>query len=449
VRVVSLTLAATVVRFGVVHAQTPPPQGVPKPAQPAPQQSPPGTASDPTDALTTPMWRAPGRFAGLHRAVLAAPEYAVELAFSPLALVVDAVETYRLDRRIYDLLRNDDGTIVLTPAVKISGGDGFGLGGTLSLQALGATQRLDLGAVARFNRDLELGARYRHAFASAEGRELDVRVHSEIDRNVPFFGLGNDTPAEQHVLRAEFVDVSATFDLTDRSAPAVSAAFEAGLLRSFLGTGSDSAAPGEMDGSRVPGFGETITFPRVRFAARFDSRDNIGRPTRGYRSEVTASYTQDLSQAGQSAMAAGVHLAWHIPVLPDRRTVSLAFGVAGATPLRATDEVPFHELVTLGRRSHLRGYSRGRFRDQLGWWSSAEYQFPIWEYINSGVALTPGFFFDLGRVGRSAAELVDGPLRYSGGIALHAAHDSMVIFRLQVGVSPEGPELDFSLGKEL
>ena len=54
------------------------------------------------------------------------PEYLVELAVSPLALIVSAIENRRLDLRMYELLRNDAGTIVLTPQLKIAVGDGFG-----------------------------------------------------------------------------------------------------------------------------------------------------------------------------------------------------------------------------------------------------------------------------------------------------------------------------------
>src|SRR5687768_3871168 len=87
-------------------------------AQPAP----------PAQELTTPVWREPPPPLELGWHVMALPEYVVELAFTPVAFAVGLVEKYRLDQRVYDLLRNDAGTVKVVPAAKFSGGDGFGLG---------------------------------------------------------------------------------------------------------------------------------------------------------------------------------------------------------------------------------------------------------------------------------------------------------------------------------
>src|SRR5262245_23880306 len=102
-------------------------------AQPASPQADP---AEQDAALTTPVWREPTPPLELGWHVMALPEYVVELAFTPVAFAVGLVEKYRLDQRVYDLLRNDAGTVKVVPAAKFSGGDGFGVGAALDLENL-------------------------------------------------------------------------------------------------------------------------------------------------------------------------------------------------------------------------------------------------------------------------------------------------------------------------
>jgi hypothetical protein len=410
-------------------------------------------AAEEAPAVTTSEWSEPRAPLDLQWHALALPEYAIELAFTPVRVAVAVVERYRVDKRVYDLLRNDAGTVKVTPKVKLSGGEGLGLGGVFTLKRLDASEmRLDTGGVYRLDGDYELTARLQRVLATLDGRLLELRVDREVDQNLPYYGIGNDAPDEETAIRDESIDMVALLDLTGRGFPEITGVVELGLRYNILENGTDPTAPGIVDAGLMPlppGFGESIMFPRIDLSLRYDTRDNIGRPNRGYTAEVHARYTQDVSGEDLSAAAGRLVLNGYVPVLPNERVLNFYVGIAGAIAPGADDEIPFHELVTLGRKNGLRGYGRSRFRDDFGWWGGVEYRFPIWEYINSGVALTPAVFFDVGRVGSRGAELVEFPLRYSYGLGLRAAHDTLLVFRLQLGRSSEGLQLDFSLGKEL
>src|SRR5688500_3015185 len=117
-------MAATFAAAGAARPQPPPgttpaaPE--PTPVEPAPEPPPPGT--------TTEVWREPAPPLDLVYHALNLPEYVIELALTPLAFTVGLVQRYRVDKRFYDLLRNDAGTIKVVPNAKFSGGEGFGIG---------------------------------------------------------------------------------------------------------------------------------------------------------------------------------------------------------------------------------------------------------------------------------------------------------------------------------
>lgn len=404
--------------------------------------------------VTTATWKEPDPPLDLHWHVLALPEYAVELLFSPIGVVVATVERYRLDRRFYDLLRNDAGTVVLTPKLKVGVGDGVGIGGNLSFEQLfGGEEKLELGALWRMNGDYEAGVRYTQSLAAADGRGMDLRVEYEVDQNLPYYGIGNDTDDAKHVLQDSALDASVGFDIVGSGVLSLSGDVRVGLRYAELTNGTDATAPGvgDLESTVEPPreLDETIAFPWFAVALRFDRRDNFGRPTRGYIARLQVSYTQDVSSQDLSAMSAELDFQGFVPLLPDRRVLLLGFGLAGSMRGRGDDEVPTHQLVTLGRKNHLRGYSRARFRDELGWWTTAEYRWPIWEYLDHGIALSPMIFFDAGRVSPDLDGLFERPIHYAGGVGVRGATDHFELLRLQLGMSPEGPQLDFSIGGDL
>jgi hypothetical protein len=405
-------------------------------------------------AVVTETWREPDVPVELHWHLLAIPEYVVELALSPLAVVVANVERYRLDLRLYDLLRNDAGTLQFVPALKLSFGDGLGVGGTLHWkQVLGEEERVRVGGLWRLNRDYEAGVRYTHAIAAAEGRELDVRVGYEVDRNLPYYGLGGDSAAVEHVLREDVATASAAFDLVGRGAPDVQGIVELGVRRSEMTNGDEPGTPGVGDADATvappPEYGRTLAFPWLRALLRLDRRDAVGRPSRGWLVELEAKATRATADGSLSSVGGRAEAMLFLPVLPERRVVRLHAGLAGAAAASRDDDIPLHELVVLGRGRNLAGYARGRFRDRLGWWSGAEYRFPIWELLDRGVSASPTLFVQAGRVARDGGELVDGPVRWSAGAGLRAAHDSFELLDVQLGFSPEGFELHLHVGAEL
>jgi outer membrane protein assembly factor BamA len=139
----------------------------------------------------------------------------------------------------------------------------------------------------------------------------------------------------------------------------------------------------------------------------------------------------------------------YFEVLPRNRAIRVWAGAGMAIPLQRGGDVPLDDFITLGRERNQRGYARTRFRDRLGWWTGIEYQWPIYEYQTTGVAISPLLFVDIGQVGPDLGSFVETRVRTSAGVALRGAHPHIELFEFQFGVSPEGPEFQFSVGKPI
>ncbi|MEO1480620.1 MAG: BamA/TamA family outer membrane protein [Myxococcota bacterium] len=383
---------------------------------------------------------------------LRAPEYAMELALTPLGLLVSATERYRLHERIPDLLQNEDGTIRLTPDFKLSVGQGAGGGATLSFRSLTRDEaKLALGLLYRVNFDRQFHARVKRRFSVLEGRELSFGGSLEVDRDREWFGIGGNTQfSDRRTVRDETLGADFTMDLRHRGAKRYTGDVSVGFLRQTLLPGEGPRAPpvgSDEDVATPPGFERTLDFARAGVSFQFSNIDSEGRPTRGGIVQANTRAVIDVNSDGFSALHSSVRAVQYFEILPRNRVVALKAGANAAVPLRGGDTVPFDELVSYGGSDVLRGYRRGRFRDELGWWAAAEYGFPVYELGGLGFALAPTFFFDVGQVSGAVDEFSESPLHYSGGVGLTASHDLFWALTFSLGFSPDGAQLSIELGE--
>jgi outer membrane protein assembly factor BamA len=254
-------------------------------------------------------------------------------------------------------------------------------------------------------------------------------------------------------MQSEVVDAVTSLDVSGRGELDVTGIVELAYRHEGLSPGNDSSAPsvgapGDMV-TPPPDFDRDLDYGRFGAGLRYDTRDTEGRPSRGMAVAIAGSMVQELSGANFSAFGASAGIDWYLPVLPNHRAFIARAGVSMTAPFLAGHDIPLHALTVLGRKQHLRGYGSDRFHDRHGWWASAAYRFPLYEYVNTGVAVDAEVFVEAGNVASSLTGLVDGPIAYDGGVALRAGYDAANFFELELGVSPEGPVLGFSVGKSL
>lgn len=407
------------------------------------------------DALTTPEWREPKPPLELGRTLLSLPEAAIETAFMPVGMAMTMVQHYRLDRRVHDLLRNDDGTIVVSPRFKLATGDGLGAGARLTLsRLLAADSALSFGAVGRLDRDWEVGAGYWQRVAALDGRRVELGVRAERDGNLRYFGIGNGSAvADERVIAVDQLEARGSFELTAPGTGPFRTTLEASAHRQRLAAGADGATPGlgqAGDPMVAPDdFGRTTYLARMALAMVHDSRDTLGRPTRGLQLGIRGGLATavDGSALGAATLRAGA--AWYLPVLPDKRVLVLSAGAAATSPLQRGHGIPLVDLVALGGRSHLRGFAGGRFRDRHGWWSAIEYRWPLWEAADREMAVDAALFAEVGRVAGSLTGLAGGPVHADAGVSLRAGSDANTRLQVDLARSNEGWQVGIGLSEEI
>lgn len=431
-----------------------PGQTVPIPPAPAPVAEPPlgGPGAAPDDPLTSAAWRPHRRF-DLHWQLLALPQRAVELALMPVGLLAALADEYALGPRLDDLLEFFDRRLVLSPRAKFAFGDGAGVGLWIRRPNLfDRRAEARVGGLYRLNGDYQLEAEYSHDLLFPGGRGLRMRAYLERDKNQRFYGLGGDTTTtDRRVLRSNDEGGLIEVDLQGIDRYTFSGVLQLGFRRQTLSAGMDGTyIPVGTAGDTVEppaGFGVTAMYVDATVVGHIDTRDTIGRPTRGTFVEARGWARTDVTGKNLSSITMTATASQHFPIIDEHRVIIVTAGIAAAVPMIPGDDIPLDSLPTVGR-NNVRGYDRERFRDRYGAVGSLEYRFPIYEYLRSQAGLDAFFFADGGTVWGDS-KLSKDNLRYSFGGGLRAAHETTLVFQGTIGWSPEGLQINLGVEKAL
>ncbi|MBA3818275.1 MAG: BamA/TamA family outer membrane protein, partial [Deltaproteobacteria bacterium] len=421
------------------------------PPPPTTPTSPPPASSPTLDALTTAE-HDPGRPFDLHWHLLNLPGYVLEIAVLPLQFAVELTERYRLDRRVADVFEIAGGAVKISPRVKLAFGDGLGIGAKLKFpRLLERRAALAVGGLYRLDGDWLIDGSYVQRLGSVERRTLRLRAGAERDANERYYGIGGGSrELDRRALRNDDQGLFLGFDVFASDSYDWSGVLELGAYRQSLAGGSDAAHPpvgGPDDMIEVPpGFDDAAVFAHLALAMRYDTRDTKGRPTKG--SLIDLGLIGRSDGGGLSGALVSATARWFAPVLRDARVLVLTLGGSAALPLFRDSTIPLSMLSTLGREHFLRGYDRARFRDRYALWTSLEYRYPIYEYLTTGAGLD-AFLFTDAATAFGVDALTAERLRYSAGGGLRGAHETVLVFELTVGYSPEGLQIFFGAERPL
>ncbi|MFT3694709.1 MAG: BamA/TamA family outer membrane protein [Kofleriaceae bacterium] len=426
-------------------APNPPAPPVASPIEPLPLRPIAPTADD--DVTTATFTSHPHTAIGWQ--LLNLPRTMIELVFLPIGLAAEAVDKYAIDTRVAEFFSFFDGWVSLQPRFKLSLSDGPGIGAWLGSDKLdSAHARVRVGGLVRLNGDWQAELEYQHALLLPGGRGLRAHVFVDRDKNRPYYGIGANTPvSNDRVIRTNQEGAGVDVDLHGVDRFSYSGVAGIGILRESLSTGSDNSTESLQDMDVVaapPGYNETAVYATASIVERYDTRDSLGRPTRGTLLEASALARDEVTGKKLSAVTFGASAGKLFPVIAEHRAILVQVSGGAAIPLVSGDTIPYDALPQVGR-INVRGYDKDRFVDKYAVVGTLEYRFPIYEYLASSAGLDAFVFADTGTLW-GTSPFRDLPFHYSGGFGLRGASQDKLELALTLGLSPDG--FQFSFGVE-
>jgi outer membrane protein assembly factor BamA len=268
-----------------------------------------------------------------------------------------------------------------------------------------------------------------------------------LDPQRRFFGLGNNDQGPTPASTNQIEDIRLGLTLGWRPLERLSFNLEGGFRRANI-----------SDGKRLDDFPFTpVAFPElpgvdggtvnpVALSMVWNSRDDIFRPTRGWRLIVKALHANRAFGSDFEFTQFIVDAGYIRSFFDDR--VTFAARINGEVIIGPSGDIPFWELTELGGDDTLRGYFPHRFLGTARALVNTEVRFPILEFdfFELWRVRTDGVLFaDTGRVFVSDDELNEddtvGKLisgfRVDGGFGLRISLSEALVTRIDVGFSSE------------
>ena len=255
------------------------------------------------------------------------------------------------------------------------------------------------------------------------GVEWTYRNHPQED----FYGLGS---ASLKDARTNFKYEGNRLQVRADAKPTrwLRAGARAGLLRTSIGSGTDSRFPtleAVFSEPQAPGLVGQPDYGYVEGFATADTRDHPGNARSGGYYEVSWQRygDRDLDRFGFNRFDAD--LQQFFPIFDKKRVIALR-GRVISTMARDGNEVPFYLKPTLGGGYSLRSHSDYRFRDNNVLFVNLEYR---WEAFSS---LDMALFSDWGKVTARARDLDFGSLQRAYGLGFRFNTYKSVFLRLDI-----------------
>jgi outer membrane protein assembly factor BamA len=258
-------------------------------------------------------------------------------------------------------------------------------------------------------------------YLSGGSRRLLASIGFEDYPNV-FYGIGSGTHAdEEEDYREKFFDLEISYEMELRRNLRIGPRLA--FRRSHV---TEVEKDGKLAGGRIPGV-EKHRNVSIGLVLVRDGRDNILCTMNGSYLRILTSYSGDVAGSDHRYSRHSLDLRYFFG-LGGRQAIGLRahFAAAEGSP-------PFQSMPGLGGEERMRGFTEGRFRDNLAYVGQAEYRLKLkWRF---GFAA----FVALGDVAGRIDGFTDSKVKYSGGAGMRfRLNNEGLNLRLDVGFTEEG-----------
>lgn len=367
------------------------------------------------------------RSLGAH--VLAAPSYLLHWATRPLGWAVKEAE-----ERFPEVFEGHLPPYGLYPIFELGGESDFAGGVVAFYHDLpwgghSADVRFLFGSSA-YNR---AALTYRIPAAFGGDTALEARARYFNDPSEQFYLGGNDARRDDdeaaYATRQVEAEVSADADFSSRVEGDLSARFQRATIDPDDDDDDDDERPLPAG---LAGVG-SASLLSAEAAVTFDLTSQQERSVEGSRLRFAAAYGQSLDSERFRFGRYEAELVQFVPVplLPSKRRLALR-GLLEKTEPFGDREVPFYRLPSLGGTRRLRGYSTDRFQEEGALTLTAEYRWPVWDFLDAVL------FAEAGQVFADYDDLALGRFHAGYGGGIHLVTGGTLAFRLELASAGEG-----------
>ena len=188
----------------------------------------------------------------------------------------------------------------------------------------------------------------------------------------------------------------------------------------------------------LPGLESGVQISRFQVGFQYDSKNRIGNPSSGKEMNFAATTFQDMNDANYSFWKISAEINQYVHLFRNR---VIAFSITGETTEPYENrQIPFYYLSSFGRHETIRGFSRGRFRDQDMLLGSIEYRIPLWHHLDTNL------FVDAGQVSNDIFNnFRTDKMQFGYGIGWRLWNSSKLVATLEFAFSKERFRVYFEL----
>lgn len=364
----------------------------------------------------------------------------IEIVFTGVEKAVEFIDTKNIIPRTVNFFRYDLQPFELSPkyssrygvGIKVNYPDFFNEGSKSSL-----TVSRGLRGRQRFSIDFQQLKLFGNAFST------DITIQHRLLPDENFFGIGNDSQflyKSNFALRRSIVEGSINAILAGQTNLNV----RFGIDFNYVREGKNTQIPTTTDlytEESLPGLEKDTRIARIQFGIIHTTINKLKRPTAGGSLSVNGRVYKDIKKDKFSFWKFTSSYRHYIHLIYNR---TIVLRVAGEiTEPFFDNKIPFYYFGELGEEETIRGYIRGRFRDQDMLLGSIEYRYPIWRLMDASI------FIDAGQVSQNIFKKLsryDFHIGYGGSLNLWG--DDRLMAQLTIGRSEDMTRFYFSMNKD-
>ncbi len=370
------------------------------------------------------------------------PALAFESASRPVIWTIEFIDRYRIHKRVYDLLTNDERTAAVYPFAS------FGNEGLNSIGVRAFHKNLfDDRKIAKFSVDWDMDRAVSQKFRYIDPAILGSPVYASIEqkfgryKEYRFYGTGNRSREDdRYSWRSDYETVVL------QAGYGQGQGFGASFLFSVDHSDTEPEIPSGTTGTAgvTPVQLDTLdnkTLLGVAGQLRYDGRKWKAETLEGFRVLGQAGYYQAPGKNRSRFVRWTADAAWFQPLIR-RGRVLVVRAYLESVHDTSGGVIGLFDLPTLGGDMFLRGFASGRFRDRTVLALTQEYRFPIWRLIDFTV------FADEGRVMNGPSRLSFDDMHFAWGASIRARRKDLFLWRFVFAQSKEGIRLGMSFNQE-